>query len=130
MGTGFKDEDLIRLSEKLRADYLLSSSVRPSNYNAGDALQPDTWFRPALVWELQAADLSKSSVHRGGVGLVDKRDASRGVGLRFPRFIREREDKRAEGATSSEQIVDMYCNQGDGFDEGKKTNDDEEDDFI
>ena len=57
-----------------------------------------------MVWELQAADLSKSSVHRGAVGRVDKSEA-RGVGLRFPRYIRDRDDKKPEGATSAEQIA-------------------------
>lgn len=74
------------------------------------------------MWELQAADLSKSSVHKGGIGRLDMNGSSsssdsrsmtsRGIGLRFPRFLREREDKKAEAATTSEQIVEMFFGQG------------------
>ena len=80
-----------------------------------------------IVWELQAADLSKSSVHRGGVGRVDT-SGVRGVGLRFPRFIRERPDKKPEGCTSAEQIVDMYNSQGEGQEHGNGFAAGEEDD--
>ena len=110
VGTGFKDEDLTRLTELMKP-LIIGTHKRPVNYNVGDPLEPDDWFHAKRVWELQAADLSKSSVHKGAIGRVDK-DGNRGVGLRFPRFIRERDDKSAEGATSSEQICEMYFNQG------------------
>lgn len=85
------------------------------------------------VWEIQAADLSRSSVHRGGVGRVGRDDdvvtASgsaddvRGIGLRFPRFLRERDDKRPDQATTSEQIVDMFYSQA-GIDRAAGDDDD------
>ena len=94
----------------------------------GDALEPDDWFEGAVVWELQAADLSKSSVHKGGIGKVDP---GRGIGLRFPRFIREREDKKPEMATSAEQIVEMFNSQGDfGVGGGHEEDGDDDDDGI
>ena len=116
VGTGFKDEDLTRLSEKMKGT-ILGSHRRPINYNVGDPLTPDHWFEATSVWELQAADLSKSNVHKGGIGRVDT-SGVRGIGLRFPRFIRERDDKKPEGATTAEQIVDMYQSQGEGQDNG------------
>ena len=131
VGTGFKDEDLIRFTEILKPT-ILGSNKRPLNYNVGDPLTPDHWFEASFVWELQAADLSKSNVHKGGIGRLD--DGQRGIGLRFPRFIRERSDKNPENATSSEQIVDMYVSQGiddskNGQQEKDEGGDDDDDDL-
>lgn len=129
VGTGFKDEDLVRLSELMK-QHLVVSNKKPVNYNVGEALYPDEWFETGkITWELQAADLSRSSVHRGGVGRVDS-NLSRGIGLRFPRFIRERDDKNAEMATTSEQIVEMFYNQGVGNPMEDEANGEEDDDLI
>lgn len=127
VGTGFKDEDLTRLTELLRPT-LLGSNKRPINYNVGDPLTPDHWFEATYVWELQAADLSKSNVHKGGIGRLD--DRQRGIGLRFPRFIRERTDKKPENATSSEQIVDMYISQGNDLDNTGAVKEEDDDDDL
>jgi len=129
VGTGFKDEDLSRLFEKMKG-LVVENKRKPFNYNVGDALEPDDWFQAAAVWELQAADLSKSSAHKGGIGRLG--DQGRGIGLRFPRYLRDREDKKPENATTAEQIVEMFFSQN-GI-EGADTaviegNDDNDDDF-
>lgn len=74
------------------------------------------------VWEVKAADLSKSSTHKGAIDKTG--ESGRGIGLRFPRFERVRSDKKPEDATSSDQILDMYYAQdsivaggGDGGDD-------------
>jgi DNA ligase-1 len=127
VGTGFKDEDLVRLTEQMK-QHVLPSDRKPINYNVGEALYPDEWFANGkIVWEIQAADLSRSSVHRGGVGRVDG-NQSRGIGLRFPRYLRDRDDKKSELATTSEQIVEMFYNQSSGTVEEAPGSDNE--DFI
>jgi DNA ligase-1 len=84
-------------------------SRKASNYNTADSLECDVWFDATQVWEVKAADLSVSSVHKGALGRVS--GAERGIGLRFPRFERIRDDKKPQQATTSDQILELYYNQ-------------------
>jgi len=107
IGTGFSDEDLQSLSASLN-EHKLEGGKKSSQYVVSDSLEPDVWFDAVQVWEIKAADLSKSSTHRGAVGKLEE---GRGIGLRFPRFERVREDKRPDQATNSDQVLEMYYNQ-------------------
>lgn len=120
IGTGFSDEDLKSLAEGLNKHVIPGKTTQ---YNVTDQLECDVWFDAVQVWEIKAADLSKSSAHRGAVGKTG--EGERGIGLRFPRFQRLREDKRPDEATTSDQILEMYYQQdaiaggsGDGDDDG------------
>jgi DNA ligase 1 len=106
IGTGFSDEDLQTLSENLNQNKISSKS---SQYNVSDQLECDVWFEAIQVWEVKAADLSKSSAHRGAFEKTG--EAGRGIGLRFPRFERIRDDKKPDDATTSDQILEMYYQQ-------------------
>jgi len=101
-GTGFSDEDLKTHYEFFKSRTL----VKPdSNYNVDEKMTPDVWLEACQVWEIKAADLSISPVHTAAMGI--KADG-KGIGLRFPRFLRIRDDKQPEDATAAEQIVDMF----------------------
>ncbi|XP_029580673.1 DNA ligase 1 isoform X3 [Salmo trutta] len=98
IGTGFKDEDL--------EEHILP---KPHPYHRVDrSTEPDVWLDAVQVWEVQCADLSLSPIYKAGMGLCD---LEKGISLRFPRFLRIRDDKKPEDATSGRQIADLYREQ-------------------
>ena len=104
LGTGFSDEVLFGLPERFK-DLLV-----PHAHARVDAtLTPDVWFEPRLVLEVRGAEITVSPVH------TCARDAVRpgaGLAVRFPRFTgRWRDDKRAEDATTQDELLAMYRGQ-------------------
>ncbi|CAE5959716.1 unnamed protein product [Arabidopsis arenosa] len=119
IGTGFSDAELHELSSSLCSKVI---DIPKQYYQVDDGLNPDVWLEPTEVWEVKAADLTISHVHRAAIGIVDP---DKGISLRFPRLVRVRKDKNPEEATSSDQIAEMYqaqkhnqpSNQGKGDDD-------------
>ncbi|KZT70977.1 ATP-dependent DNA ligase [Daedalea quercina L-15889] len=71
-------------------------------------LKPEVYFKPQEVWEIRGADITMSPVSVAALGLVN---LNRGLSLRFPRFIRVREDKMVENASTPEFLAQMYRDQ-------------------
>ncbi|KAI5302772.1 hypothetical protein KEM56_000369 [Ascosphaera pollenicola] len=70
--------------------------------------EPDVWFNPQEVWEIAFADITLSPTYKAAIGLIDD---ERGLSLRFPRFLKVREDKGVDEASSSEFLANLYRKQ-------------------
>ncbi|NXC45608.1 DNLI1 ligase, partial [Penelope pileata] len=105
IGTGFSEESLEKHYNFFKEHVL--TQPRPY-YRWDNAVAPDRWLAAVQVWEVKCGDLSISPVYRAAVGLVDE---DKGISLRFPRFLRVREDKKPEEATSSAQVAELYKKQ-------------------
>ena len=92
LGTGLTDEMLTELP-KMLAKYKVNT--KPARVMVKKEMEPDVWFDPKVVVEVLAAEITKSPFH------------ALGLALRFPRFIRYREDKNAEQATTTKEIQEM-----------------------
>jgi DNA ligase-1 len=100
-GAGFTDADLAALPGRL------APLARPDKPARVDARQhPDVWFEPGLVLEILSAELTLSPTYTAGWGEI-KEDS--GLAMRFPRFTgRWRDDKSAEDATTTRELIDLY----------------------
>uniref|UniRef100_A0AAR2IQZ9 DNA ligase n=1 Tax=Pygocentrus nattereri TaxID=42514 RepID=A0AAR2IQZ9_PYGNA len=114
IGTGFKDEDLEQHYKFLKEHVL--PKPRPY-YRVDQSAEPDVWLDAVQVWEVKCADLSLSPIYKAAMGLVDP---EKGISLRFPRFLRIRDDKKSEDATTGAQIADLYKKQQQIQNQGEK----------
>ncbi|KAL8662548.1 MAG: hypothetical protein Q9202_004600 [Teloschistes flavicans] len=69
---------------------------------------PDVWFEPQEVWEMAFADITKSPTYLAAIGLVVE---DRGLSMRFPRFLKVREDKGIDEASTSEFLAELWRKQ-------------------
>jgi len=99
VGAGFTEQTLLSLPKGLRP-YL----IRDKHRLVDTRMKADVWFEPAKVIEVSGANLTISPVHMAAHRLVKRG----GLALRFPRFVRFRNDKTAEQATTVQEIYDMY----------------------
>lgn len=110
IGTGFSEALLSELYETLSP--LVIDRAKPFyNHSQGNKDQPDVWFEPRYVWEVKTADLTLSPKYRAAASEFGGDAVHKGVSLRFPRFIRVRDDKKPDAATTSRQVAEMYKKQ-------------------
>ena len=94
--------------------------------NTQPGYSPSVYFRPHEVWEIRGAEwvpylspswptshLMSDSVTLSPVSTAAQGLASeeKGLSLRFPRFVRAREDKSVEQASTTEFLAGMYRGQ-------------------
>ncbi|KNG48680.1 dna ligase 1 [Stemphylium lycopersici] len=108
IGTGFSEAILESLHKSL-SDIVIDRPKPFYTHSSGNKDQPDVWFEPRFVWEVKTADLTLSPRYKAAANEVG--GGGKGVSLRFPRFIKEREDKKPDQASSSRMIADMYQRQ-------------------
>jgi DNA ligase-1 len=100
IGTGLSDEEWRNL--KKRCDALQVPS-QPKNVRCDKNLAPAVWIVPTLVCEVLADEVTLSPVHSAG-----KTDEKLGFALRFPRFVKYREDKSAHQATTLAELASIH----------------------
>jgi DNA ligase-1 len=104
VGTGFSDQDLRLIFEELEG-YVIKE--KPANINAN--MKMDIWFKPKLVLEIIASEITLSPSHTAALGLI--RD-SFGLALRFPKYSGKiRYDKNPEDSTNSDELIKLYNKQ-------------------
>ncbi len=69
---------------------------------------PDVWFEPQEVWEMAFADITISPTYTAAIGLVQE---DKGLSLRFPRFLKKREDKSIDEASTNEFLAALWRKQ-------------------
>lgn len=103
VSSGFSDADLQELQERVKA---LKREVR--HPRVVTLMEPEVWLEPTQVVEVLGSELTLSPNH---ACCKDKVRKGFGVSIRFPRFIRWRDDKSPEDATTTDEILEMYGNQ-------------------
>lgn len=112
IGTGFS-EAILEEFHKTLSPLVID---RPKPFYSHSSIpkdQPDVWFEPRLVWEVKAADLTLSPRYKAAADEVmgNPTAEGKGISLRFPRFIKLREDKKPDQATTTKVVADMYRKQ-------------------
>jgi len=95
IGTGLSDEQWQEIYKRTQKA-AVKSKEQPRQYQVNKNLAPDTWIKPKIVVEIQADNITQSPIHTAGLA------------LRFPRLLRFRDDKPAEQATTTKELLQLY----------------------
>lgn len=104
--SGFTDKFYKENKERYNEDTGENLISRPSYVEYPG--RPDVWFEPQEVWEMAFADITKSPTYLAALGLVDE---ERGLSMRFPRFLKTREDKSIDEASTADFLAELWFKQ-------------------
>jgi DNA ligase-1 len=96
VGSGYTDEQLENLTKMFKP---LTIGKKPSELRA--EIEPDYWIKPEQVFEVIYEEIQKSPPEKH----------TSGYGLRFPRFVRLREDMSVEDVDTIDDIEQLYSRQ-------------------
>lgn len=106
--SGFSDAFYEELNTRFgSAQAPLPSFEDDGLYELG-GVRPAVLWPPREVWEIRGADITASPTYAAAHGLAVP---DRGLSVRFPRFVRRREDRAPESALSPVELAQMYCAQ-------------------
>jgi DNA ligase 1 len=97
IGSGFTEEEMASLQEML---HKITVKEKPREVNS--KLVPDFWVEPKHVITVAADEITLSPMHT--CGMVGET----GYALRFPRMVSMRDDKGADDATTTREIISMF----------------------
>ncbi|GLB37636.1 putative DNA ligase [Lyophyllum shimeji] len=107
--SGFTDVFYKALSERYHLSETSETCSREPLWGCDTGgLVPEVYFKPQEVWEIRGADITLSPVSVAAKGLVSE---SRGLSLRFPRFMRVRDDKTIEDASTPHFLAKLWRDQ-------------------
>lgn len=104
--SGFTDKFYQANKDKYSEEGDNTHGSKPSYIEYGG--HPDVWFEPQEVWEMAFADITLSPTYTAAIGLVSE---ERGLSMRFPRFLKVREDKSIDEASTSDFLAGLYRKQ-------------------
>ena len=93
IGTGLSDEQFRELNKKSQK---VKVKEKPKEYLVDRNQEPDIWVEPKIIVEIQADNITQSSIHTAGLA------------LRFPRLVRFRDDKSAEEITTVREVENLF----------------------
>ncbi|MGC8816763.1 MAG: ATP-dependent DNA ligase [Candidatus Hadarchaeum sp.] len=92
-GSGYTDEDLVELTKMFK-----KLQIKEPHEDVEIEIDCDAYFRPEVVFEVAYEEIQVSPEEKH----------TSGMGLRFPRFLRVREDRRPEEATTVQEIEELF----------------------
>ncbi|KAK9473996.1 ATP dependent DNA ligase domain-containing protein [Dipodascopsis tothii] len=104
--SGFTDAFYQEITDKYAEDSINVTTACPLDLDT--PIAPELYWVPQEVWEVRFADITLSPVYTAAAGLAHP---DQGLSIRFPRFVRRRDDKSVDDASTPEFLADLYRRQ-------------------